>query len=815
MANGVTSVAMTKSVASQLFLALALWALPTDGAEAQVDAPSRMQRELEAPDPTAGPEDEIDAAEAQAEAAEAGDPTGLSRATTAKVEEIVVQARKRSELLEDTPIAVTAIGDQILRASNVQRIDQIAPLAPNLQFGTGLSGENSNIVIRGIGRGAASPAFDPGVALYVDGVFLARSQAAVLDVLDIQQIEVLRGPQGTLFGKNTVGGAINITTVKPKADPEAFAMVRPGNLGSVDTRSMVNVPIGDGEKMAVRAAFASRLRDGYVQNPNRPNAPASDVNSLSFLGSLRYDPIDTVSIVVSGSWATSQTRTRGAQCILANPNAALIGLLPGYEEACNQTSPFEWTSEAHNLSNFSNWGAWGTVQWDLGEDISALEGLYVRNLTSWRRQASRLRQDLDATFLPVVTLQSAGGSDPINGTPGSYQQISEEFQLGGTFWEDRIDFVSGFFGYWEEARQGNVTVVPALGQNTENLITTDNFNWALFGQATGRVTDWMSLTAGVRYSRDRKSLIYQPHPAGEPIDPAAGGSGEETFPSWTPTASVALTLPEDMMGSTPLDHLMGYFTYSRGFKGGGFNGIIGAGDGPLTSFEPETLDNFEIGFKTISFEERLTMNLTLFYGIYDDIQVVTIIVEETPDGPVASRPTLNAAKATTKGVEFDFRAIPIPGMIVAGNIGVIRAVYDEFDGVSDLTGDAIDRSGQVFANVPPVASFLSAQYSFPIDGELPNHLKGWLTPRLEWRFQAAFRTLGPEVPEARQPHINLLNARLSYDFLDDRAQIALWGRNLTDIAYFNTTQSIASFFGNINNYYAPPRTWGGEISYRF
>lgn len=783
-------------------------------AAAQVVAPSTMQEELEAPDPSAGPGQEIDAAGAQAAAAEADEPTGLSRGATSTVEEIVVQARKRDELLEETPVAVTAIGNQLLREANVQRIDQIAPLSPNLQFRSGLSGENSNIIIRGIGRSAASPAFDPGVGLYVDGVFLARSQAAILDVLDVQQIEVLRGPQGTLFGKNTVGGAVNITTVKPRNEFEGFVMLRPGNFGSLDTRAMVNVPIGDGEKMAIRAAYASRSRKGYFDN-SLTGVTASDVDTNSFLGSFRYDPIDTVSFVASGSWSGSHSRTRGAQCIYANPNASLASLLPNYGEVCDQTGPLEWSSDVSNLADFRNWGAWGTIGWDIGEDIEALEGLWVKNLASWRRQSSRLLQDLDGTSEDVLVLASTGGENPLNGTAGSYQQLTEEFQIGGSFWEDRIDFVSGFFGYWETAEQGNVTQVPVLSQNTENLIQTDNFTWALFGQATGRVTDWLSLTAGLRYTSDNKQLTFRPHPAGQPIDPDTGGDGDETFNSWTPMGSIALMLPPDWTDETPLDHLMGYFTYSRGFKGGGFNGIIAAGDGPLTSFEPETLDNFEVGLKTIAFEERLTMNLAFFYGLYDDIQVVTLIVEEGPDGPTASRPTLNAAKATTKGIEMDFQAIPIPGLVLAGNVGWVDAAYDEFLGVSDLTGNAVDRSGEKFAGVPPVASFLSAQYSIPIDFRGPEWLQGWLTPRLEWRYQSAFRTLGPEVPQARQSHLNLLNARLSYDFLDDHAQIALWALNLTDEVYFDTTQSIASFFGNILNYTGLPRTWGAELSYRF
>ncbi|MDG2303385.1 MAG: TonB-dependent receptor plug domain-containing protein [Candidatus Binatia bacterium] len=178
-------------------------------------------------------------------AAEAADDTapGLSGRATAQVEESVVQARKRAELLEDTPVAVTALSESTLREANVTQIDQIQELVPNLTFVVGGSGQEQQLLIRGIGTATLGADFEPGVGFYIDGVFLPRAQGGILDVVDVQQVEVLRGAQGTLLGKNNIRGAVNITSIKPHEELEAFAMVRPGNLGTVDARIMFNLPI--------------------------------------------------------------------------------------------------------------------------------------------------------------------------------------------------------------------------------------------------------------------------------------------------------------------------------------------------------------------------------------------------------------------------------------------------------------------------------------------------------------------------------------------------------------------------------------------
>ena len=779
---------------------------PSDYLEQVVEDPS---------DTTGGMMEEADADVAQTEAAAGGGPVpGLSTRATRQVEEIVVQARRREEFLEDTPVSVTALGANTIREAGVTRLDEVQDLVPNLQFTAGRNLE-STVRVRGVGTATGEIAFDPGVGIYIDGVFMPRSFGNIIDVLDVQQIEVLRGPQGTLFGKNTVGGAINITTTKPSEELEGFVFLRPGNLDTIDTRVMLNVPVLENRVFA-RVAFGSQEDSGYFDNRFRGQG-YSNRGSTAFLGSLRILPIDDVIIDVSGTWARQHSFGKGGQCVTIR-REGLGSLVPGFYDACDRSEPFSGSPNVAQILDVQSYGTWGTIRWDVG-DVGPLEDVTLKSLTSWRQQKPRRRDDLDQTEFQMLQLSNTGG-DPLDGSGRTQEQISQEFQWNGGALDGALSYVTGAFLFWENGNDVSVTqAVPSvLNSVTEGTTTIDNFTWALFGQATWDLTSWASLTGGVRYTSDGKELGIINRDPRTDAPPTVDDSNSKTFTAWTPMGSLALTLPEDLMDATPLDHVMGYFTYSRGFKGGGFNGVINPQAEELLPFDPETLDMFELGLKSITFDQRLTLNLSLFYGNYDDLQVTVLSAIEDPDSPTGFqfiRETLNAATATTKGIEAELLAVPFDGAQVRGSIGYLDARYDTFESISDLDGDPISRDGQRFVGTPELQSYLAVQYSFPVamgDGEW---LNGWLTPRIDWAYNSAVNWAGPEIAQAEQRGYNLIHARLSYDFLDDRAQIALWGRNLTDEAYFNFVSPFVSTFGNLVRYYGTPRTYGAELSYRF
>lgn len=820
-----------------LFSLLAALLVPQESHAQSESTPAsdiQYMEAIEETDTLGGEDAVVDSMDQQVEQAQAGESlTRVSPTREARIEEIVVSARKRAELLEDTPVSITALGAEVLRESGINRLDGIQELVPNLRIDSGINGNSTLIRIRGVGTSTAGVAFEPGVGLYVDGVFLPRALGSLMDLVDVGQIEVLRGPQGTLFGKNTVGGAINITTVKPQDQLEAFAMVRPGNFGSVTTRAMVNIPIDIGwlrDRLSSRFSVATTNDRGYVYNETQ-DLYQSDRNSVAFLGSLRFQPIEDLTIDASGTWTREHNRNRGGRCVYVRESGLQSR---GLEAACRASKPYRINANVPMLFDLRSYGAWGTATYQIG-DVGPIEDLSVKFLTSWREQRNRFRGDTDMTIEPTVDRLGVGGEFapsgiPTNGGEGTARQISEELQVNGSALDDRLNFVAGYFVFWENATEPTNTTtdiklrdVPAsITRSTYATIGTDNSNWAVYSQATLDVTDWLSATAGLRYSEDLKQASLEQY-AVETGEETFAGSGRQLFSRFTPMASIAATVPERYLDDSPFDHIMGYFTYSQGFKGGGFNAVPGPRIddqlAELPAFGPEILDNFEIGAKTVFLDQRLSANVSFFFGSYDDIQVTSIQDLGDLDGdgvPELVRITQNAAQATTKGLEFELLARPIDGMVVQGSVGVVDARYDNFPvAISDYDGNEINRSGESFAGIPQLQTFVSLQHSFPVQVTGAQMLDGYITPRLEWAYTSEIYYSGRELLQGRQGGVNLLNGRLSWDFLDDRAQVALWSKNMLNEKVIDYVTPLSATFGVANRFYRVPRTFGAELSYTF
>jgi len=788
---------------------------------------SEAVESFETPTDTGGAETEIDAADAQAGALSRGRSAGLSRHAGGQVEEIVVSARRREELLEDTPVSVTALSETALRESNITRMTNLNGIVPNLQFQAGGGNPNlAQVFVRGVGQVDSDQlTADPGVGVYVDGVYLARAQGAVLDVVDVAQLEVLRGPQGTLFGKNTAGGAINITSAKPTEDFEAFVLLRPGNLGRIDTRVTLNVPISIGplrDKVFSRVTFASFLNRGFMFNEFE-NQYWSDRNTVAFQGALRILPADDVTIDIAGSYSKTHQRQFGGHCTKF-ADTPLQDLVPGFREACDRSGRLptrRFEAEIPGLADLQSYGVWGTIRWDIG-DASVFENLSFKSITAYRAQEEAFRRDMDMTAVNLGS-QTSTGEDVIVGgfrlpsAPLLASQISQEFQVSGNAWDERISYVGGVYYLADSASKTTATAFvpngPALGGVFWAEANLDNSSFAAFGQATADLLDWLSLTGGVRWTQeDKEASLLDVEPA---VRVRADATRSKTFTAWTPMASLALHLPEEYMPDQ-LDHLMGYFTFAKGFKSGGFNlRPLPLTPQELEPFEPENLNSFEIGFKSIAWDRKLTFNTSLFLSSYDDIQVLTVTTIDTGGFvPTVVPLTQNAATATVKGAEFELMMMPTEGLRITANGALLDTKYGEYEGVSDLTGKSISRKGQTFSNVPPYTAFLAAQYSFEIDGPGEGWLRGWLTPRVEGTVSGPIHYQGPELPSATQGAYGLLSARLTYDFNDDRSQFALWGRNLTDTVYFSSSLPVTAFGYNLP-FLSAPRTFGAELTHRF
>ncbi len=823
-----------------------------------IEAPSSYLEAVEGPESGPGVAVEVDSAEAQAAQAKS---SRTDRKVAKNVDEIVVYARKRAELLENTPVSVTALSEETLRVTGTTRLDQIQNLVPNLSIFRGISGQTLSVNVRGVGN-FPTIYFDQGVGVYVDGVYLSRNQGSVLDIVDVQQIEVLRGPQGTLFGKNTLGGAINITTIKPKDELEGFFLMRAGSYGQIDTRATLNVPIIK-DVLAARATFATFKNSGYVYNETRDEY-LSDRNSLNFLGSLRFTPTDTVTLDITGNWSKSQSRPQGAKCTYIPPEnitpgfEAVIdsidatvtdagGTFPDdYRESCNASTPFRVRNDARQLAISESAGTWGVLSWDVG-DLSVVEDLVLSLRSSWREQYPANRLDGDGGAFPVSIVDNLGGgpfvetlagpnagsSVNLGGDTGFQRQIQQELQVNGSAWDGRLNFVGGAFAFWEKAMTttgltafpGGVLGTTPVGLSPSLGITqTDNWDWAIYAQGTADFTDWLSLTAGLRYTEEKKGLhrtLEQPLAIPGINDPLpVDFDGDRIFTDWTPTASLALQTPDEWLDVVNLDHLMGYFTYAKGFRGGGWNGGARTSDvRTIEPFLPETMNSFEWGFKSIFYERRLSLNFAFFLEDRTDQQIPQIItavvspVVEVPDVIVS-----NAAGSTTRGFEIETQGQPIDGMLFDASVGYLDGKFDDFPGTQNArTGEPLNRAGERFTFLPQWQAHIGVQYSVELpDVDQPRWLQGWVTPRIDWTYQGDTQYWAVELPELLQPAYNLVNFRLSYDFNDNFSQIAFFANNLLDSEYFRDSLAIGPRLTlAVLKYYDPPRWFGVEVSHRF
>ncbi len=769
------------------------------------------------------------------------------------VEEIVVTARKRAEALEEVPVSVTALTDDDLQVRQVRSIRDLNGFVPNLQVRRTRTGTDASLYIRGIGTPGDEVFVDQAVGVYVDGVYIPRTAGSLIDILDFEQVEVLRGPQGTLFGKNTVGGALNLTTIKPQPELSGKLQVRAGNFDTVETRATLNVPLGYGsleDKLLSRFSFQSRNTSGYTENTFL-DVNWNDEAVLNFLGTIRFLPTDDITIDVTGNWYRNHGRGRGGECIFQR-RSQFDGLPGGptddYYEYCmneDRKTPFKFESNVAGLSDLESYGTWATAQWDVGS-VGYADDMSFKLIGSWREQVQRLREDLDMSRYNLWQWSSAGGGE-FEGDPGVANQGTVELQQTTTFWDDRISLVDGAFFYWEHvSTEFDYLVFPdspisgPAGGLTKSSVITDNFSWALFMHGVVDVTDWLQLTAGIRYTNEEKGaarrlsnlvLCSDGSPC-SPDDPnvdilASFPKQSRSFDRFTPMASLALTMPEDWLYDGPVDHLMAYFTYSQGFKGGGINAAIRTMDQEeMTDFDQEILNSYEIGVKTVAWDNRFRMNLAGYYGDYSDLQL-PIVKGGTcpPEDPDCIPPPLfiidNAGDATIAGAELEILLNPLDGLDVSATAAYQFTEFDDYIGTNVLKDPnvedvEIDRAGERFPFVPEFSASVGIQYAYPIDGGDIDCLYGTLTPRVDWTYQSSIQYWGRELDGSVQSGVNLVNLRLGYWFWDDALELALWTKNVGDETYFDDVYQIPVLpTGNITRFYAPPRTFGGEINFRF
>lgn len=729
---------------------------------------------------------------------------------------ILVTANKREENMQEVPISITAFSQEELDRRGVVGLDGVQESTPNLNFSVQSAGQNvARVTLRGVGTETLVGAGDPGVALHIDGVYVGRNSAAVGDIFDVQRVEVLRGPQGTLYGRNATGGSINIITQQPQPYVEGYADVTYGNYDALRIRGVVNVPLSD--SVASRVSVMADSRDGYIENLWPTGRDSADKKSFSGRAQLLWETGGGDELLLRGYFmrrvgAGPGSRFRGNDINTANgyPASDLIGVRPNgapvladaYGLGLNElggpilSRPDGFYEVRKDANEFVELAIKGI---DLQGDFALNDSVLLRTVTSYQTNDNEILVDSDGSELFLQTRQR----------DSSAEQFSQEFNLISQT-DSPFQWILGAYYYHESLTEdfdtrspgGKVPLDTPLppgsipggsGTFQSRSIAAQADSYALFGQATYEVSDYLTLTAGLRHSWDEKA---QQRSGGGVIDLVTGvrrggggaiGSfpddqGEASFAEWSYRLAANLEIAPD--------HYL-FASYSRGYKTGGFDFNGGRVDANLNQvpYNPEFVTAYEVGSKNQFWDRRVTFNLTSFYYDYTDLQVFRL----TGDGPV----TDNAAKSTIWGIEAETRIEPTDGLTLEATVGYLDATYDNY--VIERPAPA-SFAGNTLNYSPEWTVYLAAQYVAPI-GE------NELTARLDysWRSETFFDRANTDLD--RQEPYGLVNARLRYDA--DSWYVAVFGRNLTGEEYY-TGQLINPPFNcgcrtvNLGN----PRTYG-------
>ena len=736
--------------------------------------------------PAASATDDAAAKSAEAKAAE---EEGMQQVG----EEIVVTARKREEHLQDVPIAVTAVSGDRLEETAAADISELQTQVPNLTIYQGRNQSTTlTAFIRGIGQADPLWGVDPGVGLYIDDVYLARPQGALLDVYDVSRIEVLRGPQGTLYGKNTIGGAIKYVSTPLTDDTTAMISFSPGTQSNLDFRANFAGALVPG-KLRGKLAVASLQHEGYGTNLFT-GRDVSDRKTLAARGGLDWLVSDDIKVAFSLDVSRDDAEPKGYQRLAANP---LCPLFLGRTCPPND-SRWDTQSGLAPVNGTDSLGASMVVSWNMSD------AWLFKSISAYRKSDSDNNIDFDTTPARITDVQATYYDN----------QISQEFQMvydAGT----KLTGVLGLY-YFDGEAGGlvkNIFLNRIFGTTDGKTLTN---SIALFGDGSYAFTDRLTLNLGLRATREKKNGIA--YNAGYTDDTfshvsvvTADYDKDVTFDSIAPKLGLDYKFS---------DAVMGYVTVSQGFKSGGFNVRAQATVFPESAepFDDEVLTVGEVGLKTALADGQLTLNSAVFYGKYKDVQVSTFTAYDSNGDGVEDAffgNFLNAGNATMKGVEVEFDASShaIDWFGVNGYLSYLDLTPDEFldsnhDGFVDT---------QVITNAPEFTGGLHLNFDFPAFGGLLTASVGGA-----YRDDAILTNEGGPYPgrpgqpllPISQPSYELYDAWISWLSPSANWRIGINGKNLTDEEYLTNGYNIPSL-GILTGSYGATRTVLATIEYRF
>jgi iron complex outermembrane receptor protein len=782
------------------------------------------------------------------------------------LEEVYVTARRRSESLQDAPLAVSALTGDALLDAGITNLADITEMVPNLQISR--PSRDASIYVRGVGptRGATNVT-ELSVGVYIDDVFLLKPHGQLMDLAEIESVQVLRGPQGTLFGKNTTGGALVVTTVKPAEEFGGFAQVTAGNDGRFNVQASVDVPLND--KLLSKLTVTSVQADGFFKDPVH-GTELSDEDRLGGLLQLRWLVSDDVTV----DFSLFHNRIREnllamGDCVVTNlgaqiPANGLVGpgdggpkFLPDFCEEVNTihdgkapyydpSSKFELDATQVSIN----------LNWEYSENHS------FKSVTAWRTQETP-----DITYTNTYAGYPAGQGSLED---GESTQFSQEFQLSGDFMDGSLRYTAGLYymdddsdtgsqfsylgdqGIWG-AIGGDVPAGLVAGQANLSVTGQENLNktFAAFTQWSWDVTDNLELTAGLRYGYEERDLkteraenllpwevyadvpgaIILPGVAALLLEPVYFGLSSDTFSvplgetefletdenfdSLTPMFTAAYNFAEESLGDS-INGLMIYASYTEGYKAGGFSDF---GVGELVPFDEESIDSIELGFKLDAWDNRLRINAAVFTMNYEDMQLFVARPDPDPNNIGSLQGVTNAGASSIDGAELELTLLPAEGWLINFSASYADGKFDEFDDfiVDGETGETIplDRSDEALPSLPETAFSLGLQYDWDTSiGSFTARVDAFYRDEIYWGFDA----LTWDIPLARQESTTdsytVYNARFNWA-INERLSIAAWGKNLADKTYYDGGVGEAANLGHVVKAFSPPRRYGVDVRYDF
>jgi len=673
------------------------------------------------------------------------------------LEEIVVTAARRETVLQDTPIAVSAFDENEIRRRQSFNVVDVANNVPNLVANNNIGQSTATTVfLRGVGTTESIVTVDTAMGFYLDDIYIARQGVNNFSLYDVERVEVLRGPQGTLYGRNTNAGAIKVVTTKPQEDFSAGGQASYGEYDRWNLKGSLNTPLVQ-DKLLLRLNAIVQQGDGYTNNTTL-NRKVNDRDVWGLRGALRYIATPDLEFLLTADHSESENAGLYAydvSGITRPPTGDLFTSISGTDTTN--------TGEQEGVSF--------TVDWSISD------AMQFQSLTSFRNTYQKWNLDLTDQVVPIFTLYTINDSD----------QFSQEFKLTGDLFEGRLHYAGGVFYFDEDSTSfigDSFERVPVfLGRDYK----VETESWALYADFTYDLTEKLSLIFGGRYTEDDKSLNIAATAGGTP------GFENNGFPTWDNETLATLGIPTELEFEEFIprlgveyrftDDILGYLTYTEGYKSGGW-GARTNNPVEVTPFDPEFVNSLALGLKTMLLDGQLRLNSEAFFYDYENLF-------NTGTG-AGGNFVVSTSDAEVYGLEIEATARITDAFDVFGYVAFMDGEYKDVDPNASFVGGELQR-------LPEFSTKVGGTYTW----ELP---AGGIRLTADYSFQEDHFTNLQNTELARSGDISLVNAVLGYDTDDGRFGIALSCRNCADNEYVVQSLDFAGF-GFITLYPGEPRTW--------